>query len=68
MGYYKICGLHLIGAVHPTHVSTHVGPIIERGAMPPNKFTLGLFFFFLLSTCIIAFIKEDKRPKQLHHS
>ena len=25
-------------------------------------------FFFLLSTCTIAFMKEDKRPKQLHHS
>ena len=43
MGYYKICGLDLIGAVHLTHVATHVGPIIEGGgAMPPNKFTLGL--------------------------
>ena len=44
MGYYKICGLDLIGAVHLTHVATHVGPIIEGGAMPPNKFTLGFFF------------------------
>ena len=43
MGYYKICGLDLIGAVHLTHVATRVGPIIEGGgAMPPNKFTLGL--------------------------